>query len=131
MRTVHLCVPMGSEDVTCCLESLCCVRKVLELAPDEGILTTKQFITGSAACLHLGSTTRGSDIRHAESKRGEETEGVLFMGKLRTADIIGDPSTRSILVEIDRVGNLALEDHGAILIGWTFVNLPLNHMNRC
>ncbi|CAJ1439276.1 unnamed protein product [Effrenium voratum] len=34
-------------DVTCCLESLCCVRKVLELAPDEGILTTKQFITGS------------------------------------------------------------------------------------
>ena len=56
------------------------------------------------------------------------------MGKLRTADIIGDPSTRSILVEIDRVGNLALEDHGAILIGWTFVNLPLNHMNgveRC
>eukprot|EP00913_Durusdinium_trenchii_P004639 g4306.t1 len=36
-----------AEDVTCCCDSLCCSSKLLELAPDEAVLTTRQHLTGS------------------------------------------------------------------------------------
>lgn len=34
-------------DVTCCLQSICCTSRHLELAQDEAVLTTKQTITGT------------------------------------------------------------------------------------
>ncbi|CAK9066211.1 unnamed protein product [Durusdinium trenchii] len=39
--------PAHQYDVTCCCDSLCCSSKLLELAPDEAVLTTRQHLTGS------------------------------------------------------------------------------------
>ena len=48
--------------MTCCLQSICCTSRHLELAQDEAVLTTKQSITGIVARLPM--TTLGLDLRY-------------------------------------------------------------------
>ena len=62
--------PGESEDTTCCCDTLCCTSKLLELAPDEAIVTTRQHITGSVAwsyvsmCFQVNTVHAARDDHH-------------------------------------------------------------------